>query len=80
MAENEKRTLSGVTVEIDSTMCIGSGSCVNVAPEVFEIQDDNLVHFQDDTPDIDQDRLIEACTVCPVDALIVEQEGERIVP
>lgn len=80
MPENEERTISGVTVRIDSSLCIGSGNCVNMAPEIFEIQDDNLVHFQDDTPDIDQDRLVEACVVCPVDALIVERDGEEIVP
>ena len=80
MSANPTRTISGVAVEIDEAMCIGSGNCVNIAPEIFEIDEDGIVAFEDDTPDIDQGRLIEACSVCPVDALIVRQDGEQIVP
>ena len=76
-----EQTISGVHVEIDRTLCIGSGNCVNVAPEVFEIDDENLVRFaSDDAEDIDRDRLVEACNLCPVDALIATEDGEQIVP
>lgn len=75
-----ERTISGVNVEIDRSLCIGSGNCVNVAPEIFEIDDENLVRFTEETPDIDRDRLVEACSLCPVDALKVEEDGEQIVP
>lgn len=81
MESQTERKISGVTVEIDESLCIGSGNCVNMAPEVFEINDDNIVAFKEDAPDIDQGRLIEACSVCPVDALVVhEEDGEQIVP
>ena len=76
----EERQISGYTIRIDRTLCIGSGNCVNLAPEIFEIDEENLVTFQDETPDIDQMRLTDACMVCPVDALTVEQDGEQIVP
>ncbi len=76
----QERTISGVTVKIDRTLCIGSGNCTNLAPEIFEIDDANLAAFKDETPDIDQDRLVESCAICPVDALVVEQDGEQIVP
>lgn len=78
--EFRAREISGLTIEIDRTMCIGSGNCVNLAPEIFELDEENLVTFTDDTPDIDQDRLIEACSLCPVDALSVNEDGEQIVP
>ncbi|HHP7236939.1 ferredoxin [Longibacter sp.] len=79
--DTRERTISGVSVKIDRTLCIGSGNCTNLAPEIFEIDDANLVDFQDETPDIDQGRLVESCAICPVDALIVEDEdGEQIVP
>ncbi len=79
--EYRERTISGMKIEIDRTMCIGSGNCVNLAPEVFQLDEENLVDFNEDTPDIDQDRLIEACSLCPVDALgVVDSDGERIVP
>ncbi len=75
-----KRNIKGLTVEIDRTLCIGSGSCVALAAKLFEIDDQNLVRFQDETPDIDPERLKEACNVCPVDALRVYDGDEQIVP
>lgn len=80
MDDYPERVISGVTIQIDRTMCIGSGNCTNVAPEIFEIKEDNIVDFQDETPDIDQDRLIEAVTVCPVEALFAKSDGEQIAP
>lgn len=76
-----EREISGKTVGIDRTLCIGSGNCVNIAPELFEIDQENLVEFQDDTPDIDEGRLEEAIAICPVDALILtDEDGEQIIP
>lgn len=81
MDTSYERTISGVTVRIDRALCIGSGNCVNLAPEIFEIDDENIVDFKDDTPNIDQDRLVDSCAICPVDALIVEDEdGDQLVP
>ncbi|CAM3352750.1 ferredoxin [Salinibacter ruber] len=81
MADTREREISGQTVRIDRTLCIGSGNCTNIAPEIYVIREDNIVDFQDETPDIEQGRLEEAAALCPVDALIVEdEEGERIVP
>ncbi len=81
MADMPERTISGLTIRIDRDLCIGSGNCVNLAPEIFEIDEENLVDFRDDTPDIDQGRLMESCGICPVDALIAEDgDGEQLVP
>ncbi|WP_103027847.1 ferredoxin [Salinibacter altiplanensis] len=81
MADTREREISGQTIRIDRTLCIGSGNCTNIAPEVYVIREDNIVDFQDETPNIDQGRLEEAAALCPVDALIVEDEnGEQIVP
>ena len=65
----QEREVSNLTVSIDRSLCIGSGNCVNLAPEVFVIDEENLVTFTDEPEDIDQDRLKEACMICPVDAL-----------
>lgn len=81
MEATRKREISGLTIRIDRNLCIGSGNCVNLAPEIFEIDEENIVDFRGDTPDIDQDRLVEACNLCPVDALIVEDaDGDQVVP
>lgn len=79
--DTPEQTISGLTIRIDEALCIGSGNCVNLAPEVFEINEENVVAFTDDASDIDQNRLMDACAICPVDALIVEDEdGEQLVP
>lgn len=78
--DHREREISGVSVRIDRTLCIGSGNCVNLAPEIFELDEQNLVAFQEETPDIDRERLEEACWLCPVDALMVFEDGEQIVP
>jgi len=75
-----KREINGLTVEIDRTLCIGSGSCVALAAELFEIDDQNLVRFQEAPPDLDPEQVKEACNVCPVDALRVYDGDEQIVP
>lgn len=76
-----EREISGKTVGIDRTLCIGSGNCTNLAPEIFVIDEQNIVDFQDQTPDIDEGRLEEATAICPVDALILKDEdGKQIVP
>lgn len=81
MPETQEREISGLTITIDRQTCIGSDNCTQIAPEVFVLGFDGIVEFTEEPPDIDRDRLIEACDVCPVDALIVhDEEGRRIVP
>ncbi len=81
MDDIEERRISGVTVRIERTVCIGSKNCIHIAPEVFELGMDQVVTFRDDAADIDRDRLVEACRICPVDALIAfDAGGDRIVP
>jgi ferredoxin len=75
-----EREINGLTVEIDRSLCIGSGSCTGLAPEIFEIDEQNLVRFREETTDIDAERLKEACAVCPVDALRVRDGTEQVVP
>ena len=77
----EERNISNHIVRIDRTNCIGSGNCVNVAPDVFTLGRDSIVTFVDEPDDIETERLIEACDLCPVDALFVTgPDGEQIVP
>jgi ferredoxin len=38
-----------VTVEIDRSVCIGSGDCVRLAPETFALDDDDLAVVLDPT-------------------------------
>jgi ferredoxin len=69
MADFEERRIGGLTIAIDRLTCIGSRNCVKVAPEVFQLGDDGIVTFTNNPPDLGRERLIEACQVCPVEAL-----------
>lgn len=81
MEDYQERKISGLTVRIDRRTCIASENCMGLAPELFELDVTRIVTFREDAPDIDHDQLIEACDVCPVDALIVlDEDGNQIVP
>ncbi len=81
MEDFEERLISGLTIRIDRPACICSDSCTKIAFEIFEIGDDSIVSFSEASPDIERDRLLEACSICPVDALIViDEDGRQIVP
>lgn len=69
MADFEERRVEGLTIAIDRLTCIGSRNCVKVAPEVFQLGEDGIVTFTDASPDVARERVVEACGVCPVDAL-----------
>lgn len=80
-ADPALRDLGPLTVRVDRTTCIGTAACRNVAPEVFDLDADGIIAIREDAPqDVDRDRLVEACGVCPVDALEVLEGGRQVVP
>ena len=81
MSEFVERKYGDLTVRIDRATCISTGNCMVVADDVFVFDDENVCGFADDPVKIDREKLIEACRVCPVDALLVfDAEGKQIVP
>ena len=78
MSEDFKeRTISGLTVRIDRTRCVATGNCIKVAPRVFVLDDERIVSFQDDMDAPGRDVVLDACDVCPVDALsALDEEGK----
>jgi ferredoxin len=80
-SDHLEEELGGLVVRIERELCIGSGNCVNLAPEVFELDDRQIVTFVEAPEEIERNRLLEACQVCPVDALIAnDEDGEQLVP
>jgi ferredoxin len=76
-----ERKVGALTVRIDRTTCIGTANCAKVAPELFLLDDERIVTFREPAGDIPPDRAIEACGVCPVDALSVfDADGRQLVP
>jgi ferredoxin len=42
-----ERKVGDVTIRIDRTRCIATSNCMNVAPEVFEYDDENISSFRE---------------------------------
>jgi len=60
-------------VRVDEELCIGCEACVEICPEVFEMQSDVAVaKIEDDIPDDLEDTCREAAESCPVEAILVE--------
>ena len=59
-------------IEVDQELCIGCGACVNLCPEVFELQDDgkSRVIKQKGCKDCDCEMIVNSC---PVGAIRTEE-------
>lgn len=76
----DERIVHGVRLCIDRSLCVGFGDCVDVAPEAFALDEENIVILVDPER-VDRERLIKACDACPVDAITVwDANGEQLVP
>lgn len=68
-------------VRIDRLLCVGFGDCIEVAPDVFEFDDEGVAAFREQRAEIERGRLVAACDSCPVDALSVHDEaGRQLAP
>jgi ferredoxin len=76
-----ERKIGDLTIRIDRTKCMSTSNCMKVAPDVFEFDDEKICAFKASSGEIERERLIEACGVCPVDALtVIDAEGRQLVP
>lgn len=68
-------------VWVDRELCIGAATCIAVAPNTFEL-DNEAKAVVLETADKDTiETIIESAKACPVAAVIIEDEkGKRIFP
>lgn len=65
---------------VDHDICVGTGVCVSVASDVFELNDEGLAVAVNPEPG-DDDLLMDAAEGCPVQAIIIEDDdGEQVYP
>ena len=64
-------------IEIDRSLCNGMASCVKVAPDTFDLDDDGIAIVSGEA----DEGAIEAAECCPLAAIAVfdEASGTRIV-
>jgi ferredoxin len=81
MSEVIERTIGDLTLRIERSLCVGFAQCVDESELAFRMDDDDdVVAFE--TPENEtRERLLQACKVCPVEALVVvDADGNQIVP
>ncbi len=78
---------------VDRNLCIGAASCVVVAPEVFELDDENkaVILLKDGKKEqketikeklqtnLDDETILLAAQSCPTQAIILEDEDGNII-
>ena len=73
-------TANGIRIVVDRELCFGFGDCVDTAPRVFALDDEEKAIVLD--PDgASLDKIVEASQNCPVDAIIITAaDGSQIYP
>jgi ferredoxin len=68
-----------IDVTVDRALCIGSGDCVDTAPDVFQLDDeDKAVVVDPDGAPVED--IIGAAQNCPVSAIFVIGEDGDLYP
>ena len=81
MNDKSEKNISGLLIRIDRSTCIATSNCIKVAPGVFELDDERICSFVNPSEESEKEILIEACSVCPVNALyVLDKEGKQVVP
>lgn len=78
LATNSK---SKYKIEIMRDLCIGAASCVAIAADTFQLDEENLVYIVESDWD-DDDLVMAAAQSCPVFAIIVKdaETGKQLFP
>jgi ferredoxin len=68
-----------IEITIDRGLCIGSGDCVDTAPDVFQLDDeDKAVVVDPDGASVDD--ILDAAANCPVSAIFVVGDDGDLYP
>jgi ferredoxin len=59
-------------VEVDMNLCQSHGECVLVAPDVFELGDDDVLVWQEQVSDDRRSVVQDAVDACPMMAIRIE--------
>jgi ferredoxin len=61
-------------VAVDYDLCEANGICVGIAPEVFDLDDDDNLHLlATDVTAANESRILQAVESCPRNALRIER-------
>jgi len=70
-----RRMVMGFKVVVDFDKCESNALCMGVAPEVFEVRDDDFLYLlQDEPPDELRERVEQSVRQCPKQAISIVDE------
>lgn len=76
--ESKKSKITKIIV--DRSLCIGAASCLAVAPDMFELDNENIAVVKKDAA-LDDEITLLAAQSCPTKAILVYDEaGQQIYP
>jgi len=81
MTKEESKKIAKIVVDRD--LCIGAATCIALAPELFELDDENKAVLQDGWREkgMSDEQLMEAAQSCPVDAvLLYDKDDNQLYP
>jgi len=62
-------------VVVNMNQCESNALCMGVAPDIFQVDDDDNLTVLNETPDeSDRDRVLEAVRMCPKQAISIEED------
>ncbi len=68
-------------IVVDRKACIGAATCVVVAPDAFEIDNENVAVVKAEAMNVDDDTLMMAAQSCPTAAIaLFDAEGNQLFP
>jgi ferredoxin len=60
--------------DVDRHACIGSGNCLDIAPDAFQFDEEDKAYFVESS-DPDRSTLIDAQQACPAGAITLRERG-----
>lgn len=79
MPETSGRKIHKIVV--DRKLCIGAATCVVIAPDAFELDNENIAIVKADALNVDDDTLLTAAQSCPTSAIaLFDEQGNQIFP
>jgi ferredoxin len=60
-------------VKVDPDLCTSDEICVQLCPEIFEMEGDKAVAHTEEVPEHLKDLVKEAAASCPSEAIIIEE-------
>lgn len=66
---------------VDRKACIGVATCVVIAPDVFDLDEEGIAIVKEGALEVDDNKIIMAAQSCPVLAIhLYDEDGNKIFP